>query len=181
LLDLQVVERNRRSYAFSLDSFEIILDPLLCRMKNSTGKIVVNSAFGDYEDAVKHLQEGIIVTRNPELIHRGVFRYVLERAKGRLPQAEDQGELERLFVNQLKEEFGEENSGVDYFSQILTKFVLKHKKDSDKILTEMNDLLSRFIKVNEDGPVCGGDEDSTLRNLIECVKSLSAKRTSDSS
>jgi len=68
--------------------------------------LIAVSAFGDYEVAVNHLRRNEIVTKNPEKIYRGIFRYVLEKAKGRkcVNEKKKKG-MEMIFIKQFQNEF----------------------------------------------------------------------------
>lgn len=84
IVELKFVDRMRRPYEFSVDSFQIVLDSLLLfyrcygRLFRQTvlPSVVCESVYGNFHDAMFHLQNKMIVTRNPEEIRGGgLFKY----------------------------------------------------------------------------------------------------------
>ncbi|KAJ8247190.1 hypothetical protein GJAV_G00259780 [Gymnothorax javanicus] len=80
-IELKFVERIRRQFEFSVDSFQIILDPVLEQYELFgaliTGEgahppvVVVESVYGDFSEALEHLRERVIATQRPEEIRGG--------------------------------------------------------------------------------------------------------------
>ncbi|KAL3102524.1 hypothetical protein niasHS_000165 [Heterodera schachtii] len=70
-IELKFVERMRRQFEFSVDSFQITLDPLIDRPTNARPVVRAESMYGDFLQALYHLNKRLIDTRNPEEI-RGV-------------------------------------------------------------------------------------------------------------
>ncbi|XP_030746056.1 terminal nucleotidyltransferase 5C [Sitophilus oryzae] len=83
-VELKFVDRMRRQFEFSVDSFQIVLDSLLLFYRCSgTGEgpppitenfyptVVGESVFGDFQEALHHLQRRLISTRRPEEIRGG--------------------------------------------------------------------------------------------------------------
>lgn len=71
-IELKFVNKMRRQFEFSVDSFQIHLDPLLedfdsCEQK----KVTIESMFGDIDQAMNHLHERLIDTVKPEEIRGG--------------------------------------------------------------------------------------------------------------
>jgi len=131
--------KNSRRYAFSVDSFEIVLDHMLSKNANNNDYAEVRSCYGDYVESMMHLMSRKIVTRNPGEIRHGLFRYCLEIARGNRPE---NMLYELIFTSQFYEEFGPWD--IAYFSATLSKFLLKHKKHWFCILTTMHFLLSVY-------------------------------------
>ena len=89
IIELKFVCTMKRKYQFSVDSFHIILDPLLIfdegtlsSEMNKKGPnipihedfyptVVGESLFGDFKEALSHLQMKLIETKNPEEIRGG--------------------------------------------------------------------------------------------------------------
>jgi hypothetical protein len=65
----------RRQFEFSVDSFQITLDPLLdlenLNAKDDKLRIIAESMFGDFPQALRHLHKRLIDTRSPEEIRGG--------------------------------------------------------------------------------------------------------------
>lgn len=83
-IELKFVDSMKRQYEFSIDSFQIVLDPLLSFEDARSGelspvklnasfypRIKVTSLYGDYEKAFDHLNNRLISTKNPEGIRGG--------------------------------------------------------------------------------------------------------------
>lgn len=78
-VELKFVDSMRRQYEFSVDSFQIILDSLLlfyqCSelpiSENFYPTVVGESVYGDFQEALYHLQKKLICTRLPEEIRGG--------------------------------------------------------------------------------------------------------------
>lgn len=71
-IELKFVNKMRRQFEFSVDSFQIHLDPLIddfegCEQK----KIIIESMYGDVHQAMTHLHERLIDTVKPEEIRGG--------------------------------------------------------------------------------------------------------------
>lgn len=78
-VELKFVDRIRRQFEFSVDSFQIILDSLLLYYSCSENPmsehfhptVIGESMYGDFEAAFDHLQNRLIATKNPEEIRGG--------------------------------------------------------------------------------------------------------------
>ncbi|XP_027695160.1 terminal nucleotidyltransferase 5D [Vombatus ursinus] len=78
-VEFKFVNSLRRQFEFSVDSFQIILNNLLdvyrdanfVLSEDSSPVIVAESVFGDFGEAMNHLQHKLISTRNPEEIRGG--------------------------------------------------------------------------------------------------------------
>ncbi|XP_010748638.3 terminal nucleotidyltransferase 5C isoform X1 [Larimichthys crocea] len=75
---LRFVSSLRRQFEFSVDSFQIILDRMLESYweteRKQGGMLPLNAAecmYGDFEQAMDHLRNRLIATRNPEEIRGG--------------------------------------------------------------------------------------------------------------
>ncbi|CAK5053345.1 unnamed protein product [Meloidogyne enterolobii] len=70
-IELKFVERMRRAFEFSVDSFQITLDPLIENPNENRPVIRAESMYGDFMQALFHLNKRLIDTRNPEEIRGG--------------------------------------------------------------------------------------------------------------
>ncbi|XP_071505554.1 terminal nucleotidyltransferase 5C-like [Diadema antillarum] len=78
-IELKFVDQMRRQFEFSVDSFQIVLDSLLFFNKISEvpmtrhfyPTVIGESVFGNFEEALYHLHNKLIATRNPEEIRGG--------------------------------------------------------------------------------------------------------------
>ncbi|XP_004922924.1 terminal nucleotidyltransferase 5C isoform X1 [Bombyx mori] len=90
-VELKFVDNMRRQFEFSVDSFQIALDSLLafheCAQlpigENFYPTVVGESVYGDFNEALHHLSEKLIATRQPEEIRGGgLLKYCALLAKG---------------------------------------------------------------------------------------------------
>ncbi|XP_032993998.1 terminal nucleotidyltransferase 5D isoform X1 [Lacerta agilis] len=78
-VELKFVNSLRRQFEFSVDSFQIILNPVLDVYSNGDGElsedsnlsIMAESMYGDFDEAMEHLKYKLIATKNPEEIRGG--------------------------------------------------------------------------------------------------------------
>lgn len=78
-VELKFVDTMRRQFEFSVDSFQIVLDSLLVFYdcvalpisENFYPTVVGESVYGDFQEALYHLQHKLISTRQPEEIRGG--------------------------------------------------------------------------------------------------------------
>ncbi|KAM5221455.1 terminal nucleotidyltransferase 5D [Ctenodactylus gundi] len=78
-VELKFVSSLRRQFEFSVDSFQILLDPLLDFYSDNNAKltkescpvVVAECMYGNFEEAVKHLNCKLISTKKPEEIRGG--------------------------------------------------------------------------------------------------------------
>ncbi|KAM8776891.1 terminal nucleotidyltransferase 5D-like [Rhynchonycteris naso] len=78
-VELKFVNSLRRQFEFSVDSFQILLDPILDFYSETNAKltqescpvVVAESMYGDFQEAMTHLQCKLISTRKPEEIRGG--------------------------------------------------------------------------------------------------------------
>ncbi|KAJ8339899.1 hypothetical protein SKAU_G00345320 [Synaphobranchus kaupii] len=94
-IELKFVDRIRRQFEFSVDSFQIVLDPMLEQYRLRGGAIasespfpavVVESVYGDFAEALGHLRDRLIATRRPEEIRGGgLLKYCSLLARGFRP------------------------------------------------------------------------------------------------
>lgn len=202
-IDIKFVQSLTRSYVFSTDSFEIVLDSLFLTplfatpvttvvvapggglvvttqptptptpqttntntshssiqtqtqpqpqpqqfipgtnipLVKSNLPIVVESLYGDYTQALTHLNQNLLVTTAPHEIRRGIFRYCYERWKGRKPPPELQDQMEKVFIEALLEESRQFNC-----NDFLKRFLEKHSPHSIVYLDTLMDVLVRYQK-----------------------------------
>jgi len=76
-IELKFVDRMRRQFEFSVDSFQITLDSLLvdealdCNNNDISTSVTAESMFGDMSEALRHLNDRLIDTKRPEEIRGG--------------------------------------------------------------------------------------------------------------
>ncbi|KAH3705990.1 Nucleotidyltransferase [Pelomyxa schiedti] len=67
-IDIKTVFATVRSYDFSVNSFEIVLDPFFYNDQASTPQVIAESTYGDIDAAQNHLNTRTLVTDQPTLI-----------------------------------------------------------------------------------------------------------------
>ncbi|KAL3319577.1 Family with sequence similarity 46, member [Cichlidogyrus casuarinus] len=93
VVELKFVDRMRRQYEFTIDSFQILLNTLLSFYESKPAKMEINehwyptvvaeSVAGSYVEALNHLNSRLIVTKNPETIRGGgLLKYCKLLANG---------------------------------------------------------------------------------------------------
>lgn len=142
-VELKFVNSLRRQFEFSVDSFQILLDSMLDFYSDKSAKltkesspvVVAESMYGDFQEAMLHLQYKLISTRKPEEIRGGgllkysnllvrnfkpaheaeikiLERYMCSRFFIDFPDvAEQQKKIESYLHNHF---IGEENSKYEY-------------------------------------------------------------------
>ena len=99
-IEIKFVDTMKRQFEFSVDSFQIILDSLLLyyecsdsigMTENIYPTVVGESVYGDFSQALTHLQRRIIATRNPEEIRGGgLLKYCRLQVLGYKPVKYDE-------------------------------------------------------------------------------------------
>ncbi|KAG3272487.1 family with sequence similarity 46 member D [Ictidomys tridecemlineatus] len=142
-VELKFVNSLRRQFEFSVDSFQILLDPMLDFYSNKSAKlakefypvVVAESMYGDFQEAMIHLKYKLISTRKPEEIRGGgLLKYSNLLVRDFKPACEaeiktlerymcsrffidfpDVGEQQKKIESYLRNHFiGEEKSKYDY-------------------------------------------------------------------
>ncbi|CAM9154391.1 unnamed protein product, partial [Lampetra fluviatilis] len=93
-IEMKFVQSLRRQFEFSVDSFQIDIDPLLhfyrqqqqLQLQQQQPQQYTNSVYGDFAEALGHLWERLIATRRPEEIRGGgLLKYCELLARGFRP------------------------------------------------------------------------------------------------
>ncbi|KAG8451264.1 hypothetical protein GDO86_003479 [Hymenochirus boettgeri] len=96
-MELKFVDSLRRQFEFSVDSFQILLDSILMFSQCSETllsqslhpRVTGESMYGDFEEAMDHLRNRTIATRNPEEIRGGgLLKYCNLLVRGFKPKSE---------------------------------------------------------------------------------------------
>lgn len=120
-VELKFVDKMKRPFEFSVDSFQIVLDSLLLFYECSSGvpisenfypTVVGESVYGDFRDAMYHLENKLIVTRNPEEIRGGgLLKYCNLLLRNYAPDYDGDGtkKLERYMCSRFFIDFSDIN------------------------------------------------------------------------
>uniref|UniRef100_A0A914W8G6 polynucleotide adenylyltransferase n=1 Tax=Plectus sambesii TaxID=2011161 RepID=A0A914W8G6_9BILA len=108
-IELKFVDRMRRQFEFSVDSFQICLDPLLDAEHSTPVNVSAESKFGDIHEALRHLNDRLIDTRRPEEIRGGgLLKYCHLLTRGyRAARAHKCRQLERYMCSRFFIDFAD--------------------------------------------------------------------------
>ncbi|CAG0878975.1 unnamed protein product [Darwinula stevensoni] len=171
-VELKFVDRMRRQFEFSVDSFQIILDSLLLFEEHASvpmsgsfyPTVIGESMYGDFQEAVRHLHEKLIATKQPEEIRGGgLLKYCNLLVKGYKPAVPDEMKsLERYMCSRFFIDFS------DLIQQEckLENYLANHFMQEEESLKY--DYLMILHRVVEESTVClmGHERRQTL-SLIQ--------------
>ncbi|XP_052475339.1 terminal nucleotidyltransferase 5A [Carassius gibelio] len=172
-VELKFVDSLRRQFEFSVDSFQIVLDSLLlfdrCSetpMSESFHPTVLGeSMYGDFEEALGHLCNKVIATRNPEEIRGGgLLKYSHLLVRGFQPTSEtEMKSLQRYMCSRFFIDFpdiGEQQRKLEAYLQ--NHFAgMEHKR--------YDCLVTLYHVVNESTVCLMGHERRQTLNLISML------------
>ncbi|GMR54001.1 hypothetical protein PMAYCL1PPCAC_24196 [Pristionchus mayeri] len=100
-LEIKFVDSMQRQYEFSVDSFQVLLDPLLEDPEKPYA--LLTSAFRNVDEALKHLDERLIKTVDPEKIRGGgLLKYCQLLIKGfKAADPEECGLMEKYMCSRF--------------------------------------------------------------------------------
>ncbi|XP_051577886.1 terminal nucleotidyltransferase 5ba [Myxocyprinus asiaticus] len=172
-VELKFVDSLRRQFEFSVDSFQIVLDSLLLFDRCSETPmsecfhptVVGESMYGDFEEALCHLCNKIIATRNPEEIRGGgLLKYCHLLVRGFRPTSEAEMKLlQRYMCSRFFIDFpdiGEQQRKLEAYLQ--NHFAgMEHKR--------YDCLVTLYHVVNESTVCLMGHERRQTLNLISML------------
>ncbi|TRY76561.1 hypothetical protein TCAL_00139 [Tigriopus californicus] len=171
-VELKFVHHMRRQYEFSVDSFHILLDTLFlyydcAKMEISENfypTVVGESMFGNFHEALCHLHNKQIATRNPEEIRGGgLLKYCNLLCKGYKPaQPEQVKNMERYMCSRFFIDFPD----IHQQQAKLENYLYCHFQSSEDRLK--HDYLMILHQVVNESTVClMGHERRLTLSLIE--------------
>lgn len=169
-VELKFVDTIRRQFEFSVDSFQIMLDPMLsfydfpqAPMSSVVHPTVVGeSMYGDFNEALDHLRNKTIATKRPEEIRGGgLLKYCNLLVRDFRPTSEEEFKgLERYMCSRFFIDFpdiGEQQRKLEAYLQ--SHFVGEEKSKYDYLM-----ILRRVV--NESTVCLMGHERRQTLNLI---------------
>ncbi|XP_006902252.1 PREDICTED: protein FAM46D-like [Elephantulus edwardii] len=145
-VELKFVSSLRRQFEFSVDSFQIILEPMLDFYSDKNAKlaqesypvVVAESMYGDFQEAMTHLQYKLISTRKPEEIRGGgLLKYSNLLVRDFKPACETEIKtLERYMCSRFFIDFpdvGEQQKKIE--SYLHNHFIGEEKSKYDYLMT----------------------------------------------
>merc|ERR1719354_216089 len=173
-VELKFVDTMKRKYEFSVDSFHIILDTLflfyecskMCMSENFYPTVVGESVYGDFSEALYHLENRLIATKQPEQIRGGgLLKYCNLLVKNYRPAVPEQVKnMERYMCSRFFIDFPD----LTQQRTKLVKFLDNHFLGPDVQLKY--DYLNILYQVVDESTVClmGHERRQTLQ-LIEAL------------
>lgn len=171
-IEIKFVDTMKRQFEFSVDSFQIILDSLLlyyecsesmAMSENIYPTVVGESVYGNFGEALLHLQHRQIATRNPEEIRGGgLLKYCRLMVMGYTPENLDQiRNMEKYMCSRFFIDFPD--IGVQRVK--LANYLNTHFHEDDRM---KYDYLMILQQVVDESTVClmGHERRQTL-SLIE--------------
>ena len=138
-IELKFVDSIQRDYEFSVDSFQITLDPILRSLDASDSKhskpllqtgtnlllsVYATSLYGNYFEALHHLNKRLLCTKDPEQIRGGgLLKYCYLRAIGYKPA--NSRTVERLEYRMSNRFFIDFPEAIPQYSRI-NKYIFTH-------------------------------------------------------
>lgn len=172
-VELKFVDKVKRQYEFSVDSFQIILDSLLTfheisdpdtpMSENLYPTLVAESVYGDFHEAWTHLNSKLIATRNPEEIRGGgLLKYCnLLTRSFRAAESMDVCQMERYMCSRFFIDFND----VTQQKQKLESYLNNHFSGEEELKYEY--LLTLYRVVDESTICLMGHERRQTLNLIQ--------------
>lgn len=163
-IEFKFVDRMRRPFEFSVDSFQITLDHLLDNLNKPNPVIQAESMFGDFIQALIHLNNHQIDTRSPEEIRGGgLLKYCFFLARGYHATQNCRG-LEKYMCSRFFIDF----SDINEQELKLHGFLENHFGGDLKMKSHYLHILLRVIR---ESTVClmGHERRQTL-NMVERLK-----------
>ncbi|XP_034953275.2 terminal nucleotidyltransferase 5C [Zootoca vivipara] len=172
-VELKFVDRIRRQFEFSVDSFQIILDSLLlfydcsenpmCEHFHPT--VIGESMYGDFEAALDHLKNRLIATKNPEEIRGGgLLKYSNLLVRDFKPMDKEEIKtLERYMCSRFFIDFPD----ILEQKRKLETYLLNHFAEEDR--SKYDYLMTLREVVNESTVCLMGHERRQILNLISLL------------
>ena len=176
-IELKFVDRMRRQFEFSVDSFQIILDSLLFFYKlsevpmnsNLYPTVMGESVFGNFNEALYHLNNKLIATRNPEEIRGGgLLKYCNLLVRKYLPASQEEIKiLERYMCSRFFIDFSE----LPQQQQKLESYLNDHFIGDDVCKYEYLMILHRVV---DSSTVClmGHERRQTLTLIADLAQEV---------
>uniref|UniRef100_A0A1I7SFU2 polynucleotide adenylyltransferase n=1 Tax=Bursaphelenchus xylophilus TaxID=6326 RepID=A0A1I7SFU2_BURXY len=172
-IELKFVDKMRRQFEFSVDSFQITLDSVLdaaeqnqLEEKKLPKSLVVpaESMFGNFHAAQQHLQKRLIDTRNPEEIRGGgLLKYCHLLCKG-YTATQNCREMEKYMCSRFFIDF----SDINMQEIKLRQYLDNHFGTEDEQKFQYLQILNRVIK---ESTVClMGHERRSTQAMIERLR-----------
>ncbi|XP_063101690.1 terminal nucleotidyltransferase 5D [Cavia porcellus] len=169
-VELKFVNSLRRQFEFSVDSFQIILEPMLDIYYDKNAKltkeshpvVVAESMYGDFQEAMIHLKYKLICTRKPEEIRGGgLLKYSNLLVRDFKPASESEIKiLERYMCSRFFIDFPD----LAKQQKKIESYLLNHFIGEEK--SKYNYLMTLHTIVNQSTVCLMGHERRQTLNMI---------------
>ncbi|GAM22045.1 hypothetical protein SAMD00019534_052200 [Acytostelium subglobosum LB1] len=135
---------------------------------NPLYRVQVFSVYGNFHKAKQDLENNLLVTKDPHLIRRGIFRYCAEMAKGRISSNPS------LFNEVFRESFfTQDKMKPAEFEKTLLKYVIKHRAEAKSFLKHLESILIQPYTPSPSSSVTGTPTSSPQLHGISTSSSSS--------
>ncbi|XP_074662601.1 terminal nucleotidyltransferase 5C-like [Tubulanus polymorphus] len=173
-VELKFVDSMRRQFEFSVDSFQVILDSLLTFYDISAAApmsehfyptVVAESVYGNFDEAMFHLNKKLIATKSPEEIRGGgLMKYCNLLVRGYAPAADMEIKtLERYMCSRFFIDFND----IVQQKQKLESYLANHFHGEEYLKYDY--LMMLHNVVNESTICLMGHERRQTLNLIQSM------------
>jgi len=142
-LDVRVAKRMSRSYVFSCDSLEVVIDPLLVQGV-AEQRMLLFSRWGDCAEALDDLRAKRLVMPEPQTVRGGLLRYCLALCRGfQMPDADQRASVERALVANFMSEF----KSPDHVKNTIRRTALRHSDGANEasLREQLTSVISRTL------------------------------------
>uniref|UniRef100_A0AC35TFM3 Polynucleotide adenylyltransferase n=1 Tax=Rhabditophanes sp. KR3021 TaxID=114890 RepID=A0AC35TFM3_9BILA len=143
-IELKFVDKMERQFEFSVDSFQITLDPFLdCdNFAHITPVVTAESMYGDIDGALYHLNNHLIETRNPEEIRGGgLLKYCYLLSRGNISTEKCMG-LEKYMCSRFFIDFPD----IDSQKMKIYQYIDSHFNEHE----DLNNVVQIYLEYLHD-------------------------------
>ncbi len=143
-LDIRVAKSMSRSYVFSCDSLEVVIDPLVVKGMERE-QMMIFSRWGDYSVALHDLKTKRLVMPSPASVRHGLIRYCLALCKGfKIDNEKERQSLEQVLVSIFLTEF----KSPEQTKTFLQRTAERHTDgiEQAELKNQMSQVISRNIQ-----------------------------------
>ncbi|CAL8075403.1 unnamed protein product [Calicophoron daubneyi] len=159
VIEFKFVDRMRRQFEFTVDSFQVLLGSMLSFIKNNPHSsikpnfyptVVAESVAGSFSEAFRHLKHKLILTTEPEMIRGGgLLKYCRLLVNGyQAPDGVDICSLERYMSSRFFIDFQD----IDSQKAKLEAFLENHFTEDD--MEEKIQFLQTVYRVVSGSTIC---------------------------
>jgi len=135
-----VAKKMSRSFVFSCDSLEVIIDPLVVKGLQSQPMFIF-SRWGSYAEALEDLRHHRLVMPDPAAVRHGLLRYSLALCRGfKVDNDEEREKVEKILVATFMPEF----KSTENVKKLISHTASRHSDSTSN--QQLCDQVSAIIK-----------------------------------